>query len=99
MTIPNQEFPKEIYAKRRNRVAQSILEKSGGGIFVIDTAPEKYRNRDSDYPYRHDSDFYYLTGFSEPGATLVMIVAPDKTETIVFCRPKDLDREVMWRGD
>lgn len=97
MTIPNQEFPKEIYAKRRSRVAQSILEKSGGGILIIDTAAEKYRNRDSDFPYRHDSDFYYLTGFSEPGATLVMIIAPDKTETIVFCRPKDLDREI-WDG-
>jgi len=97
MTILDQEFPHQIYAQRRNRVAQSILEKSGGGILVIDTAPEKYRNRDSDFPYRHDSDFYYLTGFNEPGATLVMIVDSNKTESILFCRPKDLDREI-WDG-
>ena len=97
MTILDQEFPHQIYAQRRNRVAQSILEKSGGGILVLDTAPEKYRNRDSDFPYRHDSDFYYLTGFNEPGATLVMIVNSNKTESILFCRPKDLDREI-WDG-
>ena len=97
MTIVNQEFPQAIYTQRRNRVAQSILEKSGGGILIIDTAAEKYRNRDSDFPYRHDSDFYYLTGFDEPGATLVMIVNSNKTETILFCRPKDLDREI-WDG-
>lgn len=97
MTILDQEFPHQIYAQRRNRIAQSILEKSGGGILVLDTAPEKYRNRDSDFPYRHDSDFYYLTGFNEPGATLVMIVNSNKTESILFCRPKDLDREI-WDG-
>lgn len=97
MTILDQEFPHQIYAQRRNRIAQSILEKSGGGILVINTAPEKYRNRDSDFPYRHDSDFYYLTGFNEPGATLVMIVDSNKTESILFCRPKDLDREI-WDG-
>ena len=97
MTIFNQEFPQAIYTQRRNRVAKSILEKSGGGILIIDTAAEKYRNRDSDFPYRHDSDFYYLTGFDEPGATLVMIVNSNKTETILFCRPKDLDREI-WDG-
>ena len=97
MTIFDQEFPQAIYTQRRNRVAQSILEKSGGGILIIDTAAEKYRNRDSDFPYRHDSDFYYLTGFDEPGATLVMIVNSNKTETILFCRPKDLDREI-WDG-
>ena len=97
MTTFDQEFPQAIYTQRRNRVAQSILEKSGGGILIIDTAAEKYRNRDSDFPYRHDSDFYYLTGFNEPGATLVMIVNSNKTETILFCRPKDLDREI-WDG-
>ncbi|MEY5050180.1 MAG: hypothetical protein RLZZ619_110, partial [Pseudomonadota bacterium] len=97
MTSFNQEFPQAIYTQRRNRVAESILKKSGGGVLVINTAEEKYRNRDSDFPYRHDSDFYYLTGFDEPGATLVMIVNSSKTETILFCRPKDLDREI-WDG-
>ena len=60
----NQPFPQEIYAKRRERLAINMREKSGGGILILDTAPESFRNRDSDFPYRHDSDFYYLTGFT-----------------------------------
>ena len=61
--------------KRRDRLASIIQAKTGGGIVVLGTAPEKARNRDSDFPYRHDSDFYYLTGLEEPAATLVMLVS------------------------
>ena len=42
------------------------------GIAIIPTAPERPRNRDTDFIYRHDSYFYYLTGFTEPGAVLVL---------------------------
>jgi Xaa-Pro aminopeptidase len=52
------------------------------------------RNRDSDFPYRHDSYFYYLTGFSEPGAWLTIEASGKST---LFCRPKDLEREI-WDG-
>ncbi|WP_371817462.1 aminopeptidase P N-terminal domain-containing protein [Polynucleobacter sp. MWH-Spelu-300-X4] len=93
----NQPFPQDIYAKRRQRLAISMREKSGGGILILETAAEVYRNRDSDFPYRHDSDFYYLTGFNEPGATLVMTVSPKEVHTHLFCRPKDLEREI-WDG-
>ena len=93
----NQPFPQEIYAKRRERLAINMREKSGGGILILDTAPEAFRNRDSDFPYRHDSDFYYLTGFTEPGATLVMSVTANALHTHIFCRPKDLEREI-WDG-
>ena len=65
-----------------------------GGIAIIPTAPERLRNRDTDYLYRHDSYFYYLTGFTEPGACLVL--AADGTSTL-FCQPKDLEREI-WDG-
>jgi Xaa-Pro aminopeptidase len=95
--IHTPEFPKQIYASRRLRLAQSVREKSGSGVVIIGTASEKYRNRDSDFPYRFDSDFHYLTGFTEPGATLVMVVTKSTCETILFCRPKDLDREI-WDG-
>lgn len=95
--IHTTEFPKQIYASRRARLAQSVREKSGNGIVILETASEKYRNRDSDFPYRFDSDFYYLTGFSEPGATLVMYITKNSFETILFCRPKDLEREI-WDG-
>ncbi|MEO0048112.1 MAG: hypothetical protein RLZZ410_1071 [Pseudomonadota bacterium] len=91
------EFPSEIYVSRRHRLAEVVRKKTGGGVVILETASEKYRNRDSDFPYRHDSDFYYLTGFSEPGATLVIIVGKRSAETILFCRPKDLEREI-WDG-
>ena len=91
----------DIYQLRRNALAKHIFTKTGGGIAVIATAPELARNRDSDFPYRHDSDFYYLTGFEEPGATLVMKVASSgksyQLESHLFCRPKDLEREI-WDG-
>lgn len=82
---------------RRDRLASVIQAKTGGGIVILSTASEKVRNRDSDFPYRHDSDFYYLTGFEEPAATLVMIVTKTNYETHLFCRPKDLEREI-WDG-
>ena len=52
---------------RRARVLKH-LRANGGGVAIVPTAPEAMRNRDSDYPYRHDSYFYYLTGFTEPEA-------------------------------
>jgi Xaa-Pro aminopeptidase len=91
----------DIYQHRRDVLAKQIFSKTGGGIAIISTAPEVSRNRDSDFPYRHDSDFFYLTGFEEPGATLVMRVLPNgknhRFESHLFCRPKDLEREI-WDG-
>ena len=82
-----------IYEKRRAAVARA-LKAAGGGIALLPTAPELARNRDSDFPYRHDSYFYYLTGFSEPGAWLTIEASGKST---LFCRPKDLEREI-WDG-
>ena len=87
-----------IYQQRRIALAKQISSKTGGGITVISTAPELARNRDSEFPYRHDSDFYYLCGFEEPGATLVLkVAASGALETHLFCRPKDPEREI-WDG-
>lgn len=82
-----------IYEKRRAAVARA-LKAAGGGIALLPTAPELARNRDSDFAYRHDSYFYYLTGFSEPGAWLAIDASGRST---LFCRPKDLEREI-WDG-
>ena len=79
------------YAQRRAELARQI---GPGGIAIIPTAPERQRNRDSDFLYRHDSYFYYLTGFTEPNAWLV--VTGDGRSTL-FCAPKDLEREI-WDG-
>ncbi|MDO9144922.1 aminopeptidase P N-terminal domain-containing protein [Rhodoferax sp.] len=80
-----------LYAQRRALLAQKM---GAGGVAIIPTAPEQQRNRDSDFPYRADSYFYYLTGFTEPQAWLV--VTGDGTSTL-FCQPKDMEREI-WDG-
>jgi Xaa-Pro aminopeptidase len=82
----------EIYAQRRARLAQRMRQ----GIAIIPTAPERTRNRDSHYPYRFDSYFYYLTGFVEPDAVLV-VIAGAEPRSILFCRDKDKEREI-WDG-
>ncbi|MDP3249655.1 MAG: aminopeptidase P N-terminal domain-containing protein, partial [Polaromonas sp.] len=82
-----------IYEKRRAALARA-LKAAGGGIALLPTAPEAPRNRDSDFAYRHDSYFYYLTGFTEPGAWLTVEASGRST---LFCRPKDLEREI-WDG-
>ena len=66
------------------------------GVAVVRTAPERPRNRDSSYPFRFDSYFYYLSGFPEPEAVLVL-VAGAKAKSILFCREKSPEREV-WDG-
>lgn len=75
---------------------QQLMQAMGNGIAIITTAPEVVRNRDSHYPYRFDSYFYYLTGFKEPEAVLVLI-AGKVPKSILFCRDKDVEREV-WDG-
>jgi Xaa-Pro aminopeptidase len=80
-----------LYAERRARVASQL---GPGGIAIVPTAPERSRNRDSDFLYRHDSYFYYLTGFAEPNAWLLITAEGEST---LFCQPKDLEREI-WDG-
>jgi Xaa-Pro aminopeptidase len=78
---------------------QLMASRMQSGIAIIPTAPERLRNRDAHYPYRFDSYFYYLTGFREPEAVLVIITGTDKTPArhILFCREKDKEREI-WDG-
>lgn len=82
----------DIHAKRRAR----LLKKMKRGIAVIPNAPERRRNGDADHPYRFDSSFYYLSGFAEPESVLV-IVAGDAPQSILFCREKNVEREI-WDG-
>jgi Xaa-Pro aminopeptidase len=81
-----------VYRDRRARLATQLEN----GIAIIPTAPEQIRNRDAHYPYRYDSYFYYLTGFREPEA--VLVVTGGKTpQHILFCREKNPEREI-WDG-
>ncbi|QGZ60614.1 aminopeptidase P N-terminal domain-containing protein [Paraburkholderia acidisoli] len=91
-----------LYRARRERVLAALREKggaNGGGIAIVPTAPEALRNRDADYPYRHDSYFYYLTGFTEPEAVLVLDAGAGENQpaAILFCRAKNVERET-WEG-
>ena len=83
--------PHALYAQRRARLAAQL---GPGGMAILPTAPEQQRNRDSDFLFRPDSYFYYLTGFTEPNAWLVITAEGDST---LFCQPKDLEREI-WDG-
>ena len=80
------------FQQRRNMLLAQMID----GIAIIPTSPESIRNRDSHYPYRFDSYFYYLTGFTEPESVLVLI-AGKVNKTILFCRDKDIEREI-WDG-
>jgi Xaa-Pro aminopeptidase len=80
------------YQQRRKTLATSM----GEGIAIIPTAHEATRNRDSHYPYRFDSYFYYLTGFKEPESVLILL-AGKSSKSILFCRDKDMEREI-WDG-
>src|SRR5258708_33677379 len=81
-----------LQARRRERLASLMKQ----GVAVVRTAPERARNRDSSYPYRFDSYFYYLSGFPEPEAVLVLIAGAEP-KSILFCREKNPEREI-WEG-
>ena len=84
------------YKKRRTRLLKQM---EPGSVAIIATAPVTLRNRDADYAYRPDSDFYYLTGFAEPESVAVLL-APTKGKSakyILFCRERDPLKEV-WDG-
>ena len=81
-----------LYKQRRDR----LLQKMQRGIAIIPTAPEAVRNGDAHYSYRYDSHFYYLTGFNEPEAVLVL-TAGNEPQAILFCREKNMEREI-WDG-
>ncbi|MEN9454872.1 MAG: hypothetical protein RL210_391, partial [Pseudomonadota bacterium] len=77
---------------RRARLAGLM----GEGIAVLPTSPELARNADTQFPYRFDSSFHYLSGFGEPEAVLVLF-AGDLRRSLLFCRNKDVEREI-WDG-
>ncbi|MDR0578508.1 MAG: aminopeptidase P N-terminal domain-containing protein [Candidatus Accumulibacter sp.] len=82
----------EPFSTRR----RALLDAIGEGVAIIPTAPERIRNRDSHHPYRFDSYFWYLTGFPEPEAALVL-VGGKLPRALLFCREKNAEREV-WDG-
>jgi len=79
---------KNLHFSARRQHLLSLMQAQGGGVAIIPTARELIRNNDNTFPFRHDSYFYYLSGFTEPDAVIVLIAAGDKQTTILFCREK-----------
>ena len=82
------------FSRRRNQLMRMMGKNS---IAIIPTATEQLRNRDVEFPFRADSDFYYLTGFCEPDAVAVLIPKRPHGEYLLFCRERDPEMET-WTG-
>ncbi|CAH2709615.1 Aminopeptidase P N-terminal domain-containing protein [Xanthomonas campestris pv. nigromaculans] len=82
------------YARRRKQLMQMAGEQA---ILILPAAPERVRSHDTHYPYRQDSDFWYLSGFPEPEAVLVLVPGRKHGEAILFCRERNAEREA-WDG-
>jgi Xaa-Pro aminopeptidase len=75
----------------------AVLERLGDGVMIVPAATHAVRNNDSDYEYRQGSDFYYLTGFTEPEAVLVLAPHRETECAALFLRPRDRALEI-WNG-
>ena len=82
------------FIRRRKQLMRMMGRDS---IAIIPTAPERMRNRDVEFPFRADSDFYYLTGFPEPEAVAVLSPGRKHGEYLLFCRERDPQMET-WTG-
>lgn len=85
--------PRE-FARRRRQLMRMAGEDA---ILILPAAPERVRSHDTFHPYRQDSDFWYLSGFPEPGAVLVLVPGRRHGESLLFCRERDREREA-WDG-
>ena len=85
---------KQDFSNRRKQMMRMMGE---GSIAILPASPVRARNRDVEYPYRPDSDFHYLTGFSEPEAVAVLMPGRDHGEYLLFCRERDPKMET-WNG-
>ncbi|MGB6452030.1 MAG: Xaa-Pro aminopeptidase [Steroidobacteraceae bacterium] len=85
---------KEEFARRRRQLMRIMGRDT---IAIVPAAPVRHRNNDVEYPYRQDSDFYYLTGFGEPEAVAVLVPGRPQAEYVLFVRDRDPEREV-WDG-
>ena len=86
---------KQTEFERRRRQLMRMV--GAGGIAILPAAPVRNRSRDVEYRYRQDSDFYYLTGFTEPEAVAVLVPGRPQGEYLLFCRERNPDKE-LWDG-
>jgi len=82
------------FSKRRKQIMRMV---GNDGVAILPSAPVRRRSRDVEYRFRQDSDFYYLSGFSEPESVAVLAPGRENGEFILFCRDRDLEKE-LWDG-
>jgi len=82
-----------IYKKRRDRLVKAL----GNAVAILKGAPEQTRTNDTEYPYRQDSDLFYLTGYTEPGAACIIDPNNKEHPFSIFVLPRDPKKEV-WTG-
>ncbi|GAB3285080.1 Xaa-Pro aminopeptidase [Parahaliea aestuarii] len=87
-------IPRAEYLRRR-RHFMAMMEP--GSIAIIPSARELTRSRDTEFPFRQDSDFFYLSGFNEPDAVMVLVPGREHGEFVMFCRERDPEKE-LWHG-
>ena len=87
-------LPPMEFVERRQRLLALMPDNSALLLF---SAEEKIRNRDCEYPFRQDSYFWYLTGFNEPSAALLLVKQAREGHTSLFLRPRDPEQET-WTG-
>ena len=87
--------PDSEYRRRRHKL-MSMMEP--GSVAVLPAAVTVIRNRDTEHPFRQNSDFYYLTGFVEPDSVLFLIPGRAHGEVVLFCRERAADQE-QWTGE
>jgi Xaa-Pro aminopeptidase len=81
--------------RRRRRQLMGMM--GPNSVAILPTSREAVRNRDVHHPFRPDSDFFYLTGFAEPDAVMVLVPGRAHGEYLLFCREKDPEKEI-WDG-
>ncbi len=84
----------DVYGQRRSQLTEQLAANS---VAIFPAAKQVTRSRDTEYTFRQDSDFFYLTGFSEADAVLVLSTHPDKPSSTLFCLDKDKMAEI-WHG-
>lgn len=83
-----------VYKQRRDR----LLEMMDDGVAVLSTATMQTRSNDTEYPFRPNSDFYYLTGFEEDNSVVVLCKKGDESKSVLFVQEKVPEME-LWTGE
>lgn len=81
------------YKARRQKLLDGIEE----GVIILSSAPLKTRSNDTEYPYRQNSDFYYLSGFEETNSILILVKTSQSTRTLLYVEPHS-DEHALWNG-